>query len=130
MLFDRLPVNSSHGHLVTQSSRHSVNSSPVNSSQVHFFTQSTRHTVKSSHSHLVTSEHCTKPWVGTQNSVGMQILRVTTNVQNFVPHTPKGRQQGGGKCFFDPSSLKILLSNFRNCFIFCSQRYGQQMEKK
>ena len=38
-----LPVNSSHGHLVTQSCRHTVNSSPVNSSQTRLITQSTRH---------------------------------------------------------------------------------------
>jgi len=41
----RLPVNSSHGHLVTRSTRH----------------QSTRHTCVSSKSQLVTSEHITKP---------------------------------------------------------------------
>jgi len=40
--------------------------------------------VNSSHGHLVTSKHCTKLWVGAQNSVmGMQILRVTINVQNL-----------------------------------------------
>jgi len=38
-----LPVNSSHGNLVTWSCRHMVNSSPVNSSQKHLITQSTRH---------------------------------------------------------------------------------------
>ena len=38
-----LPVNSSHGHLVTQSCRHMVNSSPVNSSHTRLVTQSTRH---------------------------------------------------------------------------------------
>jgi len=39
----RLPVNSSHGHLVTRSCRHTVNPSPVNSSQTRLITQSTRH---------------------------------------------------------------------------------------
>ena len=38
-----LPVNSSHGHLVTRSCRHTVNSSPVHSSQTRLITQSTRH---------------------------------------------------------------------------------------
>jgi len=50
--------------------------------------QSTRHTVKSSHGHLVTNQHCTKLRVGAQNSVGMQILRVTTNVQNLGAPEP------------------------------------------
>ena len=45
----RHTVNSSHGHLVTRSTRHrSTRHMPI------FFTQSTRHTVKSSHGHLVT----------------------------------------------------------------------------
>jgi len=39
----RLPVNSSHGRLVTRSCRHAVNSSPVNSSHTRLVTQSTRH---------------------------------------------------------------------------------------
>ena len=112
--------------LVTRSSRHTVNSSQVNSSQACFFTESTRHTVISSHSHLVTSPHGTKLWVGTHNSLGMQILRVTTKVQSLSAQSLRG---AGGKCFFDPSSLKILSSNFRNFFIFCSERYGQRMEK-
>jgi len=44
-----LPVNSTHGQLVTRSSRHTVNSShartfhKVNSSHSHIVTQSTRH---------------------------------------------------------------------------------------
>jgi len=38
-----LPVNSSHGHLVTRSCRHTVNSSAVNSSHTRLITQSTRH---------------------------------------------------------------------------------------
>jgi len=74
---DWLPVNSSHGQLVTRSSRPTVYSSPVNSSHTRLITQSTRHmvnsshgqlvtrssrhTVISSHSQLVTSEHRTKP---------------------------------------------------------------------
>jgi len=53
-----------------------------------FFTESIRHTVKSSHSHLITSQHCTKLQVGTQNSVGMQILKVTTNVKNLGAPDP------------------------------------------
>jgi len=39
----RLPVNSSHGQLVTRSTRHTVNSSQVNSSPGPLVTQSTRH---------------------------------------------------------------------------------------
>jgi len=39
----RLPVNSSHGHLVTRSCRHTVKSSPVNLSHMRLITQSTRH---------------------------------------------------------------------------------------
>jgi len=39
----QLPVNSSHGHLVTWSCRHKVNSSLVNSSHTRLITQSTRH---------------------------------------------------------------------------------------
>ena len=84
----RLPVNLSHGHLVTRSCRHSVNSSQVNSSQARFFKKSSRHMVKLSHGHLVTSQHCTKLRVGAQNSVGMQILMVTTNVQNLGAPDP------------------------------------------
>ena len=41
-LVARLPVNSSQGHLITWSCRHSVNSSPVNSSHTRLITQSTR----------------------------------------------------------------------------------------
>ena len=73
-------------------------------------TQSSRHTVKSSRSHLVTNQHCTKLRVGAQNSVSMQILRVTTNVQNFGAPRPL-RGDSRGKCFFDPSSLKILVKS-------------------
>jgi len=62
-----------------------------------------------SHGHLVTRQHCTKLWVGAQNSMGMQILRVITNVQNLDAPALRGDM---GKCFFNPSSLKILLSNF------------------
>ena len=39
----RLPVNSSHGHLVTRSCRLTVNSSPVNSSHTRLVIKSTRH---------------------------------------------------------------------------------------
>ena len=39
----RLPVNSSHGQLVTRSTRHTVNSSQVSSSPGRLVTQSTRH---------------------------------------------------------------------------------------
>ena len=39
----RLPVNSSHGQLVTRSTRHMVSSSQVNSSPSRLVTQSTRH---------------------------------------------------------------------------------------
>jgi len=39
----RLPVNSSHGHLVTRSCRHTVNSSPIKSSHARIIIQSTRH---------------------------------------------------------------------------------------
>jgi len=39
----RLPVDSSHGHLVTRSCHHTVNSSPINSSHTRLVTQSTRH---------------------------------------------------------------------------------------
>jgi len=42
----RLPVNSSHGHLVMRSCRHTVNSAPVNSSHMRLVTQSTRHIIK------------------------------------------------------------------------------------
>ena len=49
--------------------------------------QSTRHTVISSQ----VMQHGTKLWVGAQNSVGMQILRVTTKVQNLAAPDPKGR---------------------------------------
>jgi len=38
-----LPVNSSHGHLVTQLCYHTVNLSPVKSSHPRFVTDSTRH---------------------------------------------------------------------------------------
>jgi len=109
-------VISSHGHVVTQSTRHK------STHRRRVFSQSTRDTVKSSHSHLVTSEHfaqsygwamlkyageadetgngyiqlylrqrqffrtprdqITKLRLWAQNSVGMQILKVTTNVQN------------------------------------------------
>jgi len=41
--FGRLPVNSSHGQLVTRSTRHTVNLSQVNSSPGRLVTQSTRH---------------------------------------------------------------------------------------
>ena len=103
-----LPVNSSHGHYITQSCRHSVNSSPVNSSQARFF-----HRVISSHGQVVTqsSRHnkvSIEQRVGAQNSVGMQILRVTTNVQNLGATRPL-RGDSRGKCFFDPFSLKILV---------------------
>jgi len=57
-VLDWLPVNSTHGHVVTRSTRHR---SPRHRRD--FFTKSTRHTVKSSHSHLVTSQHGTKLWV-------------------------------------------------------------------
>ena len=44
----RLPVNSTHGRLVTRSCRHTVNLSPVNLSRTHtrLVTQSTRHITK------------------------------------------------------------------------------------
>ena len=54
----RLPVNSSHGYLITRSCCHTVNSSPVNSSQTRLITQSTRHkrahnkTTSTSRNHL------------------------------------------------------------------------------
>jgi len=64
----RLPVNSSHGHLVKRSCHHSVNSSQVNSLQASFF-----HRVISSHGHLVTSQHCTKLRVG---HVKLQVCRL------------------------------------------------------
>jgi len=67
-----LPVNSSHGHLVT------VMSSLGQLVTGAFF----------SHSHLVTSQHCIKLRVGAQNSVGMQVLMVTTNVQNLGATDP------------------------------------------
>jgi len=42
-LFSWLPVNSSHGHLVTRSCRHTVDSSPFNSSHMRLIAQSTCH---------------------------------------------------------------------------------------
>jgi len=62
---ERLPVNSSHGHLVTRSSRHSVNSSPVNSSQARFF-----HRVNSSHGQVVTQSSRHKPALNTATGTG------------------------------------------------------------
>jgi len=72
--------------------------------------------VNSSHGHLVTIQHCTKLRVGTQNSVGMQILMVTTNVQNLGAPDPQreiARGWGGSKCF----SLTPPPSKF-SCQIF------------
>jgi len=55
--YRRLPVNSSHGQLVTQSTRHTVNSSQVNSSPGRLVTRSTRHKKAVNSSQAKASKH-------------------------------------------------------------------------
>jgi len=81
---DWLPVNSSYGHLVTRSCRHSVNSSQVNSSQARFF-----HRVISSHGQVVTQSFRHK-----------RTLYKATNVQNLG--------DSRDNCFSLTPPLKIL----------------------
>ena len=127
----RLPVNLSHGHLVTQSCRHSVNSSPVNSSQARFF-----HTVISSHGQVVTLSSHHKPVWYKVTGRGPKIQWAC----RYEGSLPKLQYLGAPEPLLEIAGVNVSLippriphnspQIFENFFIFCSQQYGQQMEKK
>jgi len=85
--------------------------------------QSTRHTVISSqHGHLVTSKHCRGR--GPKFSGHVDIKGHYQREKFWCPRPLRG------KCFYlthPPSKFYCEIFDF--FFIFCSQQYGQQMEK-
>ena len=113
--YSGLPVNSSHGQLVTRSTCHTVNSSQVNSSPGRLVTQSTRHRstrhpVDSSRSRLVTKGRSTRHKQTSKPFCRSSIITLTRSP--WSPPLRKNAQEIEQKTKWTTKQTHTLTQNF------------------